>query len=212
VLQQAPISGEIEFRNLTFKYHPSEEPVLSGINLKIPAGYTVAFVGRTGSGKSTLTNLIHGLSKRERRRFSRWHFRADYPLEQLRASIGYVPQETFLSAIPCREYCFCVSKPQRAEIEWAAEIAGLTEDVRGFPQGFEDSGWRAGNHPFRRSKTTNGDRACCFARARILILDDALSRLTPTRGKRSSGSFAVSCATVPVLLFRIGSRRCATPI
>src|SRR6266550_7388834 len=97
VKTQPPIKGEIEFRNLTFRYHPNDEPVLRDINLVIPEGQTVAFVGRTGSGKSTLVNLISrivdvpedtvlvdGVSLR------------DYPLAQLRSSIGYVPQETFL--------------------------------------------------------------------------------------------------------------------
>ena len=58
VKQQPPIQGKVEFRNLTFSYHPNDEPVLRDINLTIPAGQTVAFVGRTGSGKSTLMNLI----------------------------------------------------------------------------------------------------------------------------------------------------------
>src|SRR5688500_10310891 len=58
VTEQPPIKGEIEFRNLTFRYHPTDEPVLRDVNLKIPAGHTVAFVGRTGSGKSTIANLI----------------------------------------------------------------------------------------------------------------------------------------------------------
>src|SRR5204863_4622340 len=58
VMPQPPIQGRIEFRNLTFRYHADSEPVLSDINLTIAAGQTVALVGRTGSGKSTLVNLI----------------------------------------------------------------------------------------------------------------------------------------------------------
>src|SRR5262249_570876 len=97
VKEQPPINGRIEFRDLTFRYREGNEPVLRNINLTIEAGETVAFVGRTGSGKSTLVNLIprvieapqdsvfvDGISVR------------DYPLGQLRSSIGYVPQETFL--------------------------------------------------------------------------------------------------------------------
>ncbi|MEO8573408.1 MAG: ABC transporter ATP-binding protein [Pyrinomonadaceae bacterium] len=92
---QAPIKGEIEFRNLTFAYNG--KPVLENINLKIEQGKTIAFVGRTGSGKSTLVSLvsrlidvaddsllIDGIPVRH------------YRLEQLRRSIGFVPQETFL--------------------------------------------------------------------------------------------------------------------
>src|SRR5690242_1644458 len=56
--EQPPIKGAIEFHDLTFRYHENDEPVLRDLNLRIPAGYTVAFVGRTGSGKSTVTNLI----------------------------------------------------------------------------------------------------------------------------------------------------------
>src|SRR5205085_1604419 len=58
VTAQPPIAGRIEFRDLTFRYHPHLEPVLRDINLTIEAGQTVAFVGRTGSGKSTLVNLL----------------------------------------------------------------------------------------------------------------------------------------------------------
>src|SRR5438067_11869796 len=100
VKQQPPIAGRIEFRDLTFRHHATNEPVLRDINLTIEAGQTVAFVGRTGSGKSTLMNLlpriveappgtvfVDGVSVR------------DYPLAQLRSAIGYVPREAFL----CRE-------------------------------------------------------------------------------------------------------------
>src|SRR5687767_11147301 len=94
VVEQPPIKGEIEFRNLTFRYHPSDEPVLHDLNLKIPAGHTVAFVGRTGSGKSTVANLIPRLIEApEGSLFIDGIPVQNYPLKQLRSSIGYVPQE-----------------------------------------------------------------------------------------------------------------------
>jgi ATP-binding cassette, subfamily B, multidrug efflux pump len=93
--EKPPITGKIEFRNLNFAYNG--KPVLQDINLTVPPGETVAFVGKTGSGKSTLVSLIprlmdapkntvlvDGVSVR------------DYPIEQLRRSVGFVPQETFL--------------------------------------------------------------------------------------------------------------------
>lgn len=93
--EQPPIKGAVEFRDLTFAYNG--KPVLEGINLKIEQGKTVAFVGRTGSGKSTLVSLVPRLLDAPEgsvlvdglpvRRF---------PLDQLRRSIGFVPQETFL--------------------------------------------------------------------------------------------------------------------
>jgi ATP-binding cassette, subfamily B, multidrug efflux pump len=92
---QPPIKGGIEFRDLTFAYNG--KPVLSDINLKIEPGQTVAFVGRTGSGKSTLMSLIPRLMDAPRGSiFIDAIPVPDYPTEQLRRSIGFVPQETFL--------------------------------------------------------------------------------------------------------------------
>ncbi len=95
VREQPPVKGEIEFRDLTFAYNG--KPVLQAIDLKIERGQTIAFVGKTGSGKSTLVSLIPRLhdaaegsvlvdGKPVRR----------FPIEQLRRSIGFIPQETFL--------------------------------------------------------------------------------------------------------------------
>src|SRR6476620_7275614 len=97
VKTQPPIKGEIEFRRLTFRYHPNDEPVLRDINLTIAAGRTVAFVGRTGSGKSTLISLISRIveAPEDTVLVDSVSVR-NYPLAQLRSSIGYIPQETFL--------------------------------------------------------------------------------------------------------------------
>jgi ATP-binding cassette subfamily B protein len=177
VKRQAPIAGEIEFRNLTFRYHPTDEPVLSGVNLKIPAGHTIAFVGRTGSGKSTLVNLVARLIEApEDAVFVDGVSVRDYPLEQLRSSIGYVPQETFLFSDSLAEnIAFGVSSAQRAEIEWAAEIAGLTEDVRGFPDGFETMVGERGITLSGGQKQRTAIARAVLREPRILILDDALS-------------------------------------
>src|SRR6185369_9826948 len=95
--EQPPIKGKIEFRDLTFRYHPNDEPVLKDLTLTIPEGHTVAFVGRTGSGKSTIANLIPRLIEAPPETvFIDGVDIRNYPLAQLRASIGYVPQETFL--------------------------------------------------------------------------------------------------------------------
>src|SRR5947207_6006 len=93
VKKQPPIAGRIEFRDLTFRYHPTTEPVLRDINLTMEAGQTVAFVGRTGSGKSTIANLIpRVLEAPPQSVFIDGVPVADYPLAQLRSAIGYVPQ------------------------------------------------------------------------------------------------------------------------
>src|SRR5882762_3672822 len=136
---QPPLTGRIEFRQLTFRYHSNSDPVLRDIDLTIEAGQTVAFVGRTGSGKSTLANLIPRVLEAEPNSvFVDDVPVADYPLAQLRGAIGYVPQETFLfSNALDRNIAFGVAQANREEVERAANIAGLSEDVRDFPEGFE---------------------------------------------------------------------------
>jgi len=177
VSRQPPIKGRIEFRNLTFRYRPTDEPVLHHINLTIAEGQTVAFVGRTGSGKSTIVNLlprlieapedtvfIDGISVRR------------YPLAQLRSSIGYVPQETFLFSDRLKgNIAFGVERSEPAEIEWAAEIAGLSEDIAGFPDGFDTLVGERGITLSGGQKQRTAIARAILREPGILILDDALS-------------------------------------
>jgi len=177
VVEQPPIKGEIEFRNLTFRYHPSDEPVLHDLNLKIPAGHTVAFVGRTGSGKSTVANLIPRLIEApEGSLFIDGIPVQNYPLKQLRSSIGYVPQETFLFSDSVKgNIAFGVEKADHADVEWAAEIAGLSEDIAGFPDGFDALVGERGITLSGGQKQRTAIARAVLREPRILILDDALS-------------------------------------
>ncbi|MDT7778261.1 MAG: ATP-binding cassette, subfamily multidrug efflux pump [Acidobacteriota bacterium] len=175
--EMPPIRGRIEFRDLTFAYGKHLPHVLEDINLIIEAGQTVAFVGRTGSGKSTLMNFvprvveappatvfIDGVDVR------------DYPLAQLRSSIGYVPQETFLfSEMLSENIAFGVETGVRADVEWAAEIAGLSEDVREFPGGFDTMVGERGITLSGGQKQRTAIARAVMRQPRILILDDALS-------------------------------------
>ncbi len=175
--ERSASTGEIEFRNLTFRYTEEGLPVLRDVNLKIEAGQTVAFVGRTGSGKSTLMNFvprlieappgtvfIDGISVR------------DYPLAQLRASVGYVPQETFLFSDTLAEnIAFGVEKAQVSEVEWAAEVAGLADDIRSFPKGYETLVGERGITLSGGQKQRTAIARAVIRQPKILILDDALS-------------------------------------
>jgi ATP-binding cassette, subfamily B, multidrug efflux pump len=177
VKEQPPIAGRIEFRNLTFRYHPTSDPVLNDINLTVEAGQTIAFVGRTGSGKSTLVNLIPRVLEAEPNSVVVDDVSvADYPLAQLRSAIGYVPQETFLfSNALDRNIAFGVNGVDRKAIERAAEIAGLDDDVRDFPEGFDTLVGERGITLSGGQKQRTAIARAVLREPRILILDDALS-------------------------------------
>ena len=177
VRQQPPIKGKIEFRNLTFRYHPNDEPVLKNLTLTIPEGHTVAFVGRTGSGKSTIAHLIPRLVQAPENTVLIDDVPIEkYPLAQLRSSIGYVPQETFLFSDSVKgNIAFGVQKAETADVEWAAEIAGLTDDIEGFPDRFDALVGERGITLSGGQKQRTAIARAVLREPKILILDDALS-------------------------------------
>ena len=189
VVEQPPIRGAIEFRNLTFRYHPNDEPVLRNINLKIPAGQTVAFVGRTGSGKSTIANLIPRLLDAPKGTIFIDGIEIDqYPLAQLRSSVGYVPQETFLFSDSVKEnIAFGVEDAETAEVEAAAEIAGLSGDIAGFPDRYEALVGERGITLSGGQKQRTAIARAVLREPRILILDDALSSVDTYTEERILG-------------------------
>jgi ATP-binding cassette subfamily B multidrug efflux pump len=174
---QPAIKGKIEFRNLTFQYKSGGEAALCDINLTIEEGQSIAFVGRTGSGKSTLISLIPRINEApENTVFVDGVSVRDYPLSQLRRAIGYVPQETFLFSDTLAEnIAFGVEKADEAEIEWAAEVAGLSDDVSGFPAGFETMVGERGITISGGQKQRTAIARAVIRQPKILILDDALS-------------------------------------
>jgi len=172
------VRGELEFRNLTFAYEEDgHAPALRDVSLRIPAGSVVAIVGTTGSGKSTLGALIprlfdppSGALYLDGREIH------EIPLRQLRAAIGYVPQEAFLFSRSIREnIALGAVGSLDGRVEWAAGIAGLTEEVQAFPAQWETV-------VGERGLTLSGGQRQRAALARglvidpkILILDDAFA-------------------------------------
>src|SRR3984957_1713889 len=133
-LGEIQIQGEIEFRGLNFAYNGV--PVLHNINLRIPAGSSLAIVGPTGSGKTTLVSLIPRIYDAEPGTV--WidgRPVREYPLESLRHQIGFVPQETFLFSETVREnIAFGRADASDEEVRSAAEAANIATDIEEFPE------------------------------------------------------------------------------
>jgi ATP-binding cassette, subfamily B, multidrug efflux pump len=213
------LRGEIEFRNLTFTYpttlsgagsNPTGNSNISGphavlreINLKIPAGSTVAIVGPTGSGKTTLAALIARLWEAsdnqvliDGRPIREW------PLETLRRGIGYVPQDTYLFGETVGgNIAFGLRDSNAERTREAAELASLHGDIENFAAGYETM-------VGERGVTLSGGQRqrTAIARAvvrdpRILILDDSLSSVdTQTEEKILGGLRNVMHGRTTVLI------------
>lgn len=169
------IRGDIEFRNASFSYNGS--PVLDNIDLKIPHGQTLAIVGRIGSGKSTLVNLIPRLIDLTSGDLLIDGIPiAEIPLPLLRKHIGYVQQETFLFSDTIRgNISLGLENASDAEVMEAAMISQLYNDVESFPKQFETMlGERGINLSGGQKQRTAISRAV-IQKPSILILDDALS-------------------------------------
>ncbi len=173
--EQLPIQGEIEFRGLNFSY--GSTPVLKDITLRVPAGSSLAIVGPTGAGKSTLvslvpriydaapgTVLIDGRPIRE------------YPLAWLRRNIGFVPQETFLFSDSIREnIAFGADSATDDDVRAAAEGASIAAEIETFPEKYETVVGERGITLSGGQKQRTAIARALIRDPRILVLDDALS-------------------------------------
>jgi ATP-binding cassette subfamily B protein len=182
--RELPVAGEIEFRGLNFSYNGN--PVLHNLNLRIPAGSSMAIVGPTGSGKTTLVNLIPRI------------YDADpgtvlidgrpirqYSLASLRKSIGFVPQETFLFSDRIREnIALGVDSATDQQIHDAAAAANIAEDIESFPESYQTLVGERGITLSGGQKQRTAIARALIRDPRILILDDALSSVdTQTEDK-----------------------------
>ncbi len=171
------INGKIEFRNVSFRHKNAERNTLEHITLTIPAGTTLAVVGYTGSGKTTLVNLLPRLME-----VTEGELLIDdvdvrtIPLSVLRSRIGYVPQETFLFSETIAENIRYGSDADDAEgVRRSAEIAQLQKDVAEFPKQYDTILGERGITLSGGQKQRTSIARALMRRPRILILDDALS-------------------------------------
>ena len=177
VVRTRTLNGSIELRGLSFSPRNGGNPLLRDIHLTIKAGERMVVVGRTGSGKTILCNLVARVLES-----SKGHLFFDgveiheIPLDVLRRSVGYVPQDTFLFSDTIREnIAFGNLDASDKEIEEAAQLAQIYDEVMGFPEGMNTMVGEKGI-------TLSGGQRQRIAIARailmdppIFILDDALS-------------------------------------
>lgn len=176
IVKDVEINGEIEFRHLTFAYN-SSEPVLRNINLKIPRGSTLAIVGPTGSGKSTLINLILRLYNVEQGcLFIDGIDITQIPLHTLRSSISYVSQEPYLFSEAIGEnITYGLEKADQEKIREASDIAQLLNDVESFTNKFDTELGERGVTVSGGQKQRIALARAIIIRPKILILDDAFA-------------------------------------
>jgi ATP-binding cassette, subfamily B, multidrug efflux pump len=174
------VQGSLEFRGLSFQYPNAANPALHNISLTVPAGTTLAIVGHTGSGKSTLVNLIPRLFDPPRGTvFVDGKDVHQWPVADLRKSVGYVPQETFLFSDTIREnIAFGKDSPiTDQDVECAASVSQIADDINTFSNKMQ-------TYVGERGITLSGGQKqrVAISRAvlllpRILIFDDSLSNV-----------------------------------
>ncbi len=208
------MEGEIEFRNLSFQYGDRE--VLHDISLRIPAGSTLAIVGPTGSGKTTLVNLIPRLMEA-----APGSLLIDgipvrsYPLKTLRSNIGVVPQETFLFSETIHENLrFGAPDAGEEALLDAAEAAHIRKEFEEFPEGFETMVGERGLTLSGGQKQRTSIARALLCKPRILILDDALASVdtyTEERILQGLSRYSESCTRI-LISHRISTVRGADQI
>lgn len=190
---ESHIRGELEFRDLTFSYEPAgagigngasgngaggyARPVLRNVNLRIPAGTSLAIVGPTGSGKSTLVGLIPRIYEAPRGSvLIDGRPVTDFPLEALRRQIGFVPQETFLFSESIREnIAFGVPNATEEQVRMAAAAASISADIESFPERYDTLVGERGITLSGGQKQRTAIARALLRDPKILVLDDALS-------------------------------------
>lgn len=177
VVSAPVIKGDITLSHLTFLHRGHSEPTLKDISLEIPAGTTFAVIGRTGSGKSTLVNLLlHLYNTRSGMLFIDGRDISTIPLKDLREHIAYVPQDNFLFSDTLKSnISFGVEESDLDAVIRAARASCIHENIVSFPDGYETMVGERGVTLSGGQKQRSSIARALMKDAPILILDDALS-------------------------------------
>jgi ATP-binding cassette subfamily B protein len=208
------LRGEIEFRHLNFSYGDTQ--VLRDVSLHVPAGSSLAIVGPTGSGKTTLVNLLPRLFEApDGSLLIDGRPVRDYPLAALRSNIGMVPQETFLFSETIREnLLFGAPHATSDELTQATEAAHIRQEFEEFPQGLETMVGERGVTLSGGQKQRAAIARALLRRPAILILDDALSSVDTYTEERILGGLRnyTSASTTLLISHRVSTVRDADQI
>lgn len=171
------LKGEIELRNVSFKYLDSLPEVLKDVNLKIPVGSTLAIVGHTGSGKTSLINLIPRLyDVSSGGLFIDGKNVKDIPLDVLRTNVAVVQQESFLfSDSVYGNLSYGLRETDKQRVEEVSRIANFDKDVQSFPNGYDTMVGERGITFSGGQKQRASLARALAANPKILILDDSFS-------------------------------------
>lgn len=208
--------GEIEIRDLNFSYPNDDRLILKDINLTIPAGTSLALVGPTGCGKSTLVNLlVRTFRLPEGKIFIDGHDINKIELKKLRTQIGYVPQEAFLFSQRLSDnIAFGLEKSPPDEVRKASEIAGIAEEFEEFPDGFETMIGERGVTLSGGQKQRTALARAIIKKPPILILDDAFASVDTSTEDRilNSLSDVIQSRTSIIIAHRISTIKNADKI
>lgn len=170
-------SGEIEFKNLSFTYPDGTSPVLSDVSFKIQAGSMVGITGRTGSGKTTVADLI--LRTYEIEDGKLFYDGKDVnalTVKSVRQNVAYVPQDNFLfSDTIFNNVAFSVDGKDLPDIREAAALSAVDDDICGFPEGYSTILGERGVTVSGGQKQRISIARAVLKNAPVLILDDSLS-------------------------------------
>ena len=210
------IEGMVEFRNLTYNYPNSKTPALRNINIRIEPGTMLAVVGHTGSGKSTLTNLLLRLiDTPPESLFIDGKDVCQWPLSDLRKNIGCVPQETFLFSDTIGEnIAFGKSDASDEEIRRAAEVSQILQDIETFPDKMQTFVGERGITLSGGQKQRIAISRAVLRRPKILIFDDSLSSVDTYTEERILKELEIvtrGCTTV-LVSHRVSTARGAQQI